>query len=72
MELKDLDNTLKYYAKNTEEFIASTLEADMSATQEKFLALLPKGAHILDLGCGSGRDSLFFLQQGFQVTAVDG
>ena len=72
MELKDLDNTLNYYAKNTEEFIASTLKADMSATQEKFLALLPKGAHILDLGCGSGRDSLCFLQQGFRVTAVDG
>ena len=67
-----MDNTLNYYAKNTEEFIASTLEADMSATQEKFLSLLPKGAHILDLGCGSGRDSLCFLQQGFQVTAVDG
>ena len=67
-----MDNTLKYYAKNTEEFIASTLEADMSETQKKFLALLPKGAHILDLGCGSGRDSLCFLQKGFQVTAVDG
>ena len=67
-----MDNTLKYYAKNTEEFIASTLEADMSKTQEKFLSLLPKGAHILDLGCGSGRDSLCFLQKGFQVTAVDG
>ena len=67
-----MDNTLNYYAKNTEEFIASTLKADMSATQEKFLALLPKGAHILDLGCGSGRDSLCFLQQGFQITAVDG
>ena len=67
-----MDNTLKYYAKNTEEFIASTLEADMSLAQKKFLALLPKGAHILDLGCGSGRDSLCFLQQGFQVTAVDG
>ncbi len=72
LELTDLDNTLKYYAKNTEEFIASTLEADMSETQEKFLSFLPKGAHILDLGCGSGRDSLCFLQKGFQVTAVDG
>ena len=67
-----MDNTLKYYAVNTDEFIASTLEADMSVTQEKFLSLLPKGAHILDLGCGSGRDSLYFLQKGFQVTAVDG
>ena len=67
-----MDNTLNYYAKNTEEFIASTLEADMSETQKKFVSLLPKGAHILDLGCGSGRDSLCFIQQGFQVTAVDG
>ena len=72
LELIYLDNTLNYYAKNTEEFIASTLEADMSLAQEKFLAFLPKGAHILDLGCGSGRDSLCFLQQGFRVTAVDG
>ena len=67
-----MDNTLKYYAKNTEEFIASTLEADMSETQKKFVSLLPKGGNILDLGCGSGRDSLCFLQKGFQVTAVDG
>ena len=67
-----MDNTLNYYAKNTEEFIASTLEADMSETQKKFVSLLPKGGNILDLGCGSGRDSLCFLQKGFQVTAVDG
>ena len=67
-----MDNTLNYYAKNTEEFIASTLEADMSETQKKFVSLLPKGGNILDLGCGSGCDSLCFLQKGFQVTAVDG
>ena len=29
-------------------------------------------AHILDLGCGSGRDSKAFLQQGYKVTAMDG
>lgn len=39
-----LDNTLKYYAQNTEEFIASPLAADMSAAQEKFLALLNTGS----------------------------
>lgn len=27
--------------------------------------------HILDLGCGSGRDSLYFADQGFQVMAID-
>lgn len=29
-------------------------------------------AHILELGCGNGRDSLFFLSKGHKVTAVDG
>ena len=28
-------------------------------------------AHILELGCGDGRDSLYFLKNGFRVTAVD-
>lgn len=33
---------------------------------------LNSGAHVLDLGCGNGRDSLFFLSKGHVVTAVDG
>ena len=28
-------------------------------------------ARVLDLGCGEGRDAVFFAQQGFEVTAVD-
>ena len=28
--------------------------------------------NLLDLGCGEGRDSVFFTQKGFDVTAVDG
>ena len=37
-----------------------------------FKANLAEGAHILDLGCGSGRDSRHFIDQGYTVTAVDG
>jgi SAM-dependent methyltransferase len=33
---------------------------------------LPDNAHILDLGCGSGRDSKTFIQKGYTVTAIDG
>ncbi|MBQ9361462.1 MAG: adenylyl-sulfate kinase [Lachnospiraceae bacterium] len=29
-------------------------------------------SHIMELGCGNGRDSLFFLSQGHSVIAVDG
>jgi SAM-dependent methyltransferase len=34
-------------------------------------ALLPPGARVLDLGCGEGRDSVFFAERGFDVTGVD-
>ena len=34
-------------------------------------ALLPPGARVLDLGCGEGRDSVFFAARGFVVTGVD-
>lgn len=30
-----------------------------------------EGGHILDLGCGKGRDSLFFAERGFCVTSLD-
>ena len=38
----------------------------------RFVSKLEKGSHILDFGCGSGRDTKYFLSQGFQVTATDG
>ena len=28
-------------------------------------------AHILELGCGNGRDSLFFLSKGHKIIAID-
>ena len=44
---------------------------DMGKLYEPFLQHLKPGAKILDAGCGSGRDSLFFKNHGFQVTAFD-
>ena len=34
--------------------------------------MLPNKAEILDFGCGSGRDTKCFLDQGYQVEAIDG
>ena len=65
-------NTLDCYNEKTEEFIDATVNVDFSETQDKFLSLLPQGAHILDFGCGSGRDTKYFLDKGFFVTATDG
>lgn len=38
---------------------------------EKFLTLLPRKGTILDIGCGPGRDALFFTERGFSVTGID-
>lgn len=65
-------NTLNYYNKNSEEYFNSTLNVDMTNTYKEFLKLVPEGGKILDLGCGSGRDSMNFMKLGYEVTAVDG
>ncbi|NLA70335.1 MAG: class I SAM-dependent methyltransferase [Clostridiales bacterium] len=64
--------TLEYYNENAENYVNDTLNADMQEMYDWFLKYLSEGASILDLGCGTGRDSKFFLSKGFKVTAVDG
>lgn len=64
-------NTLDYYNENAESFAAGTANADMSESRERFQKLVAPKGHILDWGCGSGRDSLEFLKAGYSVEAVD-
>lgn len=66
------NETLDYYNKNAQEFCQSTVNADMSVCYQMFEKYLPRGGKILDLGCGSGRDSKYFLSQGYEVVSVDG
>ena len=65
------EETINYYNNNARGFADRTVNADMGVCQGKFIALLDKGAFILDAGCGSGRDSKYFLECGFQVQAMD-
>ena len=64
--------TLGFYDRNTDEFVAGTLAADMQEAQGRFMACLPRNAAVLDFGCGSGRDTRIFLDAGFRVDAADG
>ena len=63
--------TIDYYNKHAEKFTTSTFEVDMKSLYQPFLAELPEGARILDVGCGSGRDTLAFKNKGYQVDAID-
>lgn len=67
-----MKNTIDYYNRNAKSFIEGTLTVDFSQTQDRFLALLPDKARILDFGCGSGRDTKYFLDRGYYVDAIDG
>lgn len=67
-----MKETLSYYNQNADSFIEGTQNADMSDQYRMFLKYLPNGGKLLDLGCGSGRDSAYFSSLGFEVTAADG
>ena len=63
--------TIDYYNKFADEFTQVTLHVDMESLYQPFLAELPESAYILDVGCGSGRDTLAFKNKGYKVEAID-
>jgi SAM-dependent methyltransferase len=65
------DPTVAYYDAHAEKYVRDTLGVDMAPLYEPFLTLVQVGGHILDVGCGSGRDALAFQRRGFRVTAID-
>lgn len=70
--MKAMSKTIDYYNENAEGYIASTVNVEFQGMQERFLSMVPAGGRILDFGCGSGRDTKYFLEKGYQVTAADG
>lgn len=66
-------DTLDFYQTNAVDFFSQTIDVDMKNLYQCFFEHLPKGEQIiLDVGCGSGRDSVYFVRLGFDVTAIDG
>ena len=70
--MSEMTETLRYYQNNADAFAANTVDVSMDEIRTMFLDELPKGAYILDLGCGSGRDAKAFLEMGCRVDAADG
>lgn len=65
------NKTLDYYNHHAQSFVSSTISVNFKPIQDKFINAL-RGKQVLDFGCGSGRDTRYFLEAGFCVTAVDG
>lgn len=64
--------TLEFYATEAAAYGARSDGIGISKSLAAFLAQLPKGAAVLDLGCGTGRDTRALIEAGMAVTAVDG
>ena len=67
-----MDKTLNYYNENAQSFAFGTVSVEFTEMQDRFLEKLEPGAYILDFGCGAGRDTKYFLSQGYLVDAMDG
>ena len=65
------NKTIDYYNQNAETFVHGTVSVDFKEVQDKFLRLLA-GKRVLDFGCGSGRDTKYFIERGLDVVAIDG
>lgn len=61
----------QYYEEHADNFFTSTVSVDMFPLYQQFLPLIPNGGSLLDAGCGSGRDAKYFMEQGYEVTAID-
>ncbi len=60
-----------WYESNAFEYCERTFQIDMEEARSRFLRHVKARGRILDVGCGSGRDSNRFLALGFDVDARD-
>lgn len=67
----EINSTIEYYDKAAKQYAYKTLLLDLSKCYKRFTALLPRGARILDAGCGAGRDTRYFIEHGCLVIAFD-
>ncbi len=70
--MRMMNTTLEYYNEKAEKYFKGSAELKDTEHQDLFLSYVRKGGTILDLGCGSGRDSLYFREKGYVPVACDG
>lgn len=63
--------TLDVYTNEADRYAAQPLSPDQTAALDQFIAALPPGARVLDLGCGPGVHAARMLRAGLKVDALD-
>ncbi len=66
-----MNKNIDYYNTHAIEFYKKTITSDLADNYKAFEKYLAPQSHILDAGCGVGRDSKYFISQGYKITAFD-
>jgi ubiquinone/menaquinone biosynthesis C-methylase UbiE len=70
-----VDDTQRYYERHAQEYAERTRLLDkypgFVTELGRFADMVPRGGTVVDLGSGSGRDSLFFAAQGLKPLLID-
>lgn len=65
------NGTYIYYKTEVNNYFTATIDVKLTNLWEIALDIIPNNARILDLGCGSGRDTLFFSLKEKNVIGLD-
>ena len=65
------EETIAVYDAKVKDYSKAFAAAESDASLERFTAQLPKGAKVLDWGCGPGTHAAAMHARGFDVTATD-
>jgi SAM-dependent methyltransferase len=57
-----------YHQSNAENAMLCAMRARARQALHRYV---PRGSHVLDLGCGPGADAVYFARSGYRVTAID-
>jgi len=66
-----MNNTIEYYKNNAKLLVKRYESADVKNIQKLLLEVFSKNSSLLEIGCGSGRDANFMIENNYKLTAID-
>lgn len=69
--MNKISNIEQFYNASAQDYVQRTLHCDMTTNLSQFVQRVPAGGLVVDAGCGSGRDTATFLNQGFRCYSYD-
>jgi len=67
-----MKKTLVYYESHAKQLSKRYESAKVDNIHSALLKTFPSKSHLLEIGCGSGRDASFMHQNGYDILAIDG